>query len=334
MDAAAPPHPLTSDKGPAARNGYRSAAPGRDDATMAIVEVHGLRKTYGPVTAVDDVSFTVAEGEVFGILGPNGAGKTTSVECVEGLRIPDAGTVRVAGFDPVREHDAVTRVLGVQLQESELQAKLTVRESLEMYSAFYDRPADWRPLVERLGLENQLGQRFGRLSGGQKQRLFIALSLLGNPRVAVFDELTAALDPRARRDTWQLVRDINASGVTILLVTHFMEEAQHLCDRVAVFDRGRVAALDTPDALVRSSDSAVVISFRPSAPLPEGRLEALPGTVSVAYDGATVIIKGNDDTVDAVTSLIAHERFTAHGLRIVDATLDDAFLSITAREES
>ncbi|HLL67404.1 MAG TPA: ABC transporter ATP-binding protein [Micromonosporaceae bacterium] len=301
---------------------------------MSIVEVQGLRKTYGAITAVDDVNFTVAEGEVFGILGPNGAGKTTAVECVEGLRVPDAGRIRVAGFDPIRDRDDVTRLLGVQLQESELQAKLTVREALEMYSAFYARPADWRPLVERLGIEKQLGQRFGRLSGGQKQRLFIALSLVGNPRVAVFDELTTALDPRARRETWQLVRDINSSGVTILLVTHFMEEARYLCDRVAVFDRGKVAALDTPDALIRNSDSSVVISFRPSEPLLDARLESLPGAVSVAHQGAKVVIKGNDDTVNAVTSMIVRERITAQELRIVDATLDDAFLRIIAKADA
>ena len=301
---------------------------------MSIVEVQGLRKTYGAMTAVGGVSFTVAEGEVFGILGPNGAGKTTAVECVEGLRVPDAGTIRVAGFDPIRQHDDVAKLLGVQLQNSELQAKLTVREALEMYSAFYSKPADWRPLVDRLGIEKQLGQRFGKLSGGQKQRLFIALSLVGNPRVAVFDELTAALDPRARRETWQLVRDLNSSGMTILLVTHFMEEAEYLCDRVAVFDRGKVVALDTPDALIRNSDGSVVISFRPLMPLTDAALESLPGAMSVGYEGAKVVIKGNDDTVNAVTSMIAGERITAQGLRIVDATLDDAFLRITGRAEA
>ncbi|AGZ40799.1 ABC transporter ATP-binding protein [Actinoplanes friuliensis] len=301
---------------------------------MSIVDVQGLRKTYGAVTAVDDVSFTVAEGEVFGILGPNGAGKTTVVECVEGLRIPDAGTIRVAGFDPHRQRDEVTRILGVQLQASDLQPKLTVQETLEMYSAFYAGPADWRPLVERLDLEEQLSRRFGKLSGGQKQRLFIALSLLGNPRVVVFDELTTALDPRARRRTWELVRDINASGVTILLVTHFMEEAQYLCDRVAVFDRGEVVALGTPDELISSSAGAIVISFRLSEPLPEGKLESLPGTVSVAYEGAKVVVRGSDDTVDALISMIVRERISAQGLRIVDATLDDAFLSITANAEA
>lgn len=168
---------------------------------MAIVEVSGLRKAYGGRTVVDGVSFAVEEGEIFGILGPNGAGKTTTVECVEGLRVPDAGTVRVAGLDPAADHDRVTGLLGAQLQESELQPKLTVREALELYASFYPHPADWRPLAERLGLTTQLTTRFAKLSGGQKQRLFIALALIGGPRVVVLDELTTGLDPRARRDT-------------------------------------------------------------------------------------------------------------------------------------
>ena len=301
---------------------------------MTLVEVQGLRKVYGDRTVVDDVGFTVEEGEIFGILGPNGAGKTTTVECVEGLRIPDAGTIRVAGFDPVHQHDELTRILGVQLQESDLQAKLTVAESLEMYSAFYPNPVDWRTLVERLGLEQQLKQPFGKLSGGQKQRLFILLSLIGNPKLVVFDELTTALDPRARRETWELVREINDGGVTIMLVTHFMEEAQHLCDRVAVFDRGKIVALDSPEGLISSSDSSVVISFQPSRPLSDATVEALPGVSSATREGPRVVIKGTDETVDAVLSLLTRENVTAHKLRVVDATLDDAFLSITAKAEA
>ena len=244
--------------------------------TAPVIEVTELRKSYAGRPAVDGVSFAVEEGEIFGILGPNGAGKTTTVECVEGLRVPDSGRVRVAGLDPVTEHEATRRVLGAQLQESELQAKLTVREALELYSAFYPSPLDWRPLAERLGLTAKLDTRFARLSGGQKQRLFIALALVGNPRAVVLDELTTGLDPRARRDTWELIEDIRANGVTVLLVTHFMEEAQRLCDRIAVIDRGRVAALDTPAGLIRRSAGATVISFTPSAPLDERDLGALP----------------------------------------------------------
>ncbi|MFE4626814.1 ABC transporter ATP-binding protein [Streptomyces mirabilis] len=296
---------------------------------MSVIEVTGLRKSYGGRPVVDGVSFAVEEGEIFGILGPNGAGKTTTVECVEGLRIPDAGRVRVTGLDPVADHEQVARVLGAQLQESELQAKLTVREALELYASFYPHPADWKPLAERLGLTAKLTTRFAKLSGGQKQRLFVALALIGNPRVVVLDELTTGLDPRARRDTWQLIEDVRASGVTVLLVTHFMEEAQRLCDRIAVIDKGRVAALDTPSGLIRRSAGSTVISFTPSAPLDEGDLNALPALASVEHKDGRITLSGTDETVNAVITLLARGHITAHQLRVSDATLDDAFLDLT-----
>ncbi|MCX5601368.1 ABC transporter ATP-binding protein [Streptomyces phaeochromogenes] len=298
-------------------------------ASTPMIEVTDLRKSYGGRPAVDRVSFTVEEGEIFGVLGPNGAGKTTTVECVEGLRVPDAGRVRVTGLDPVTEHAATRQVLGAQLQESELQAKLTVREALELYAAFYTRPLDWRPLAERLGLTDKLTTRFAKLSGGQKQRLFIALALIGNPRIVVLDELTTGLDPRARRDTWELIEDIRANGVTVLLVTHFMEEAQRLCDRIAVIDKGRVAALDTPAGLIRRSAGATVISFTPSARLDDRDLNALPGLASVEYKDGRVTLSGTDETVNAVITLLARTHVTAHQLRVTDATLDDAFLDLT-----
>jgi ABC-2 type transport system ATP-binding protein len=296
---------------------------------MPIVEVNGLRKSYGGKDVVRDVSFAVDEGEIFGILGPNGAGKTTVVECVEGLRTPDAGDIRVAGLDPRRDQTAMAEVLGVQLQTSELQPKLTVSEALELYSAFYSDPLDWRTLADRLSLGSLLHQRFGKLSGGQRQRLFIALALVGRPRVVVFDELTTALDPRARRETWTLVEEVRRSGVTILLVTHFMEEAQRLCDRIAVLDRGRIVAIDTPAGLIRLSDSQTVISFRPSRPLPDADLRALPGALSVAEHGGQLTITGTDETANAVISLLAANGVTAAQLRVLDATLDEAFLHLT-----
>ncbi|MGW5432645.1 ATP-binding cassette domain-containing protein [Streptomyces sp. NPDC004059] len=294
----------------------------------SVIEVTDLRKSYGGRAVVDGVSFAVEEGEVFGILGPNGAGKTTTVECVEGLRVPDTGRVRVAGLDPVADHDEVARILGAQLQQSELQPKLTVREALELYASFHPDAADWRPLAERLGLTAKLGTRFARLSGGQRQRLFIALALVGNPRVVVLDELTTGLDPRARRDTWQLIEDVRASGVTVLLVTHFMEEAQRLCDRIAVIDKGRVAALDTPAGLIRRSAGATVISFTPSAPLDDD-LAALPAIASIERKDGRITLSGTDETVNAVITLLARHRVTAHQLRVLDATLDDAFLDLT-----
>ncbi|MCQ4210092.1 ABC transporter ATP-binding protein [Streptomyces longispororuber] len=299
-----------------------------------LIEVAGLRKSYAGRAVVDDVSFTVDEGEIFGILGPNGAGKTTTVECVEGLRTPDAGRIRVAGLDPVRDHAQVTGLLGAQLQESEIQPKLTVREALELYASFYPDPLDWRPLAGRLRLEEKLGTRFAKLSGGQKQRLFIALALVGNPRVVVLDELTTGLDPRARRDTWQLIEDVRDRGVTVLLVTHFMEEAQRLCDRIAVIDKGRVAALDTPSGLIRQAAGATVISFTPSAPLDDQELAALPGLASTAHKDGRVTLTGGDETVNAVLTLLARHHITAHQLRVSDATLDDAFLDLTGAGQS
>ncbi|SDZ29384.1 ABC-2 type transport system ATP-binding protein [Asanoa ishikariensis] len=217
----------------------------------AVIEVQELHKRYGDKVAVDDVSFRVEEGEIFGILGSNGAGKTTTVECVEGLRRADRGTIRVFGLDPVRDRAELTQRLGVQLQGAHLPEKLRVGEALELYRSFYRRPADPATLMAALGLDGIRQTRFGKLSGGQQQRLSIALALIGNPRVAVLDELTTGLDPRARRETWRLIEDVRAGGVTILLVTHFMDEAERLCDRVAVIDAGRVVALDTPAALTK-----------------------------------------------------------------------------------
>ncbi|TDC22074.1 ABC transporter ATP-binding protein [Streptomyces sp. 8K308] len=299
---------------------------------MSIIEVQDLRRSYGGRTVVDGVSFAVEEGEIFGVLGPNGAGKTTTVECVEGLRVPDSGRIRVAGLDPVGDHAELTGVLGVQLQESELQPKLTVREALELYAACYPRPADWRPLAERLGLTGRLSTRFAKLSGGQKQRLFIALALIGNPRVVVLDELTTGLDPRARRDTWELIEDVRDSGVTVLLVTHFMEEAQRLCDRIAVIDQGRIAALDTPAGLIRRSTGATLISFTPSVPLDESELAELPDVASIAWKDGRITLAGTDETVNAVITLLARGHVTAHQLRVTDATLDDAFLDLTGAD--
>ncbi|MGX2993737.1 ABC transporter ATP-binding protein [Streptomyces sp. JNUCC 64] len=296
---------------------------------MAIVEVSELRKTYGEKRAVDGVSFTVEEGEVFGILGPNGAGKTTTVECVEGLRRPDGGSVRVAGYDPAAERDPVTRILGVQLQESGLQPKITVREAFGLYAACYPDPADWRVLAERLGLTEKLRTRFAKLSGGQKQRLAIALALIGRPRIVVLDELTTGLDPRARRDTWQLVEDVRDSGVTVLLVTHFMEEADRLCDRIALVDKGRITALDTPAGLIGRTTGGTAVSFVPSAPLDTRLLTALPPVRSVTRQDGRIVVNGTDETAHAVLSLLAGRGVSAHRLRVTGTTLDDAYLDLT-----
>jgi ABC-2 type transport system ATP-binding protein len=216
---------------------------------MTVIEVEDLRKSYGDTRAVDGVSFTVEKGETFGVLGHNGAGKTTTVECLVGLRRPDSGTVCVLGVDPARRRRALAQRTGVQRQESELPDRLRVAEAMRLFAAFYDRPDDWRAVLERWGLGPIANKAFGDLSGGQKQRLKLAMALVGGPELVVLDELTTGLDPVARRETWTLIGDLKASGTTAVLVSHFMDEAEELCDRVAVFGRGRVIALGSPREL-------------------------------------------------------------------------------------
>ncbi len=217
------------------------------------LEVIGLRKTYGKKTAVDGLSLRVAEGEVFGILGPNGAGKTTTVECAEGLRRPDGGSIRVFGIDPYRDRAAARRLVGAQLQESQLPDKITVAEAVSLYASFYPEPADTEALIARLGLTEQRNTRYRKLSGGQKQRVSIALALVGRPRLVVFDELTTGLDPAARRESWRLVTELRDHGVTVLLVTHYADEAERLCDRVALIQAGRLTACGRPAELIACS---------------------------------------------------------------------------------
>src|ERR1700733_12582148 len=221
----------------------QTAQPDAAAGSGLAVEITHLRKTYGPLVAVDDVSFSVAEGEIFGILGPNGAGKTTTVECAVGLRQADAGEIRLLGLDPRTGRGRIREIVGVQLQASAMPARLRVGEILAMYRSFYRDPADVGELIEALGLAGKRGAYYKSLSGGQRQRLSVALALIGRPRIAVLDEMTTGLAPAARRDAWELIAGIRDRGVTILLVTHFMEEAERLCDRVALIDHGRLAGL-------------------------------------------------------------------------------------------
>jgi ABC-2 type transport system ATP-binding protein len=297
----------------------------------AVIEVRNLRKAYGDTVAVDDVSFTVQEGEIFGILGPNGAGKTTTVECVEGLRTADRGEISVLGLDPRRDRAELTQQLGVQLQDSQLPDRLKVAEALDLYSSFYRAPADWRMLMDVLGLADKARTRFKNLSGGQKQRLSIALALVGNPRVAVLDELTTGLDPQARRDTWDLIEGVRDRGVTIVLVSHFMEEAERLCDRVAVIDSGRVVVVDTPAALAERVETEQRIQFRPSIPLDDVLLTSLPEVTSVLHRGEVVVVTGSGNALNAVISVLTRNQIVAQQLRVEQASLEDAFLALTGK---
>ncbi|MFI0419380.1 ABC transporter ATP-binding protein [Spongiactinospora sp. 9N601] len=296
---------------------------------MTVIDVRNLRKEYGPHVAVDDVSFSVEHGEIFGILGPNGAGKTTTVECVEGLRRADAGTLKVLGLDPHADGKRLRRRIGIQLQESQIPERLKVWEALDLHSSFYDTPTDWRRLLDDWGLAAKRDTPFAKLSGGQKQRLFIMLALVGSPELVVLDELTTGLDPQARRDTWELIERVRAGGVTVLLVTHFMEEAERLCDRVMVIDAGRVVAVDSPSGLISRAVPEQRVRFRPSAPLDERLLTGLPEVTRVSMTGTRVEVSGNGDLLHAVTSVLARHQIVAADLRIDQPSLDDAFVVLT-----
>jgi ABC-2 type transport system ATP-binding protein len=301
---------------------------------MSIIDVQQLRKRYGDTVALDDLSLTIEEGEIFGILGPNGAGKTTLVECICGLRRPDEGQITVGGVDPLRQRDELRSLVGVQLQESAQPPKLTVREAVELYASFYREPADGDRLLEMLGLGAKRDTRYAKLSGGQKQRLSVALALIGRPRIAVLDELTTGLDPQARRDVWALIEQIRAGGVTVVLVTHFLEEAERLCDRLAVIDSGSVVALDTPAALASATDSEQRIRFQPSVPVREEQLASLPGVRNVEVHGHQVVVTGTGDVLGTVIAALACENVVAGQLRVDQTSLEDAFVALTSHDSN
>jgi ABC-2 type transport system ATP-binding protein len=301
-----------------------------DAGHMNIIEVTKLTKRYDGRPVVDDVSFSVEDGEIFGILGPNGAGKTTTVESIAGLRQPDAGAIRVLGLDPQRDRGQLRAVVGVQLQESELPDRMTVREAVELFASFYEAPEDPSTLIDELGLTEKRGTAYRNLSGGQKQRLSIALALVGRPKVAILDELSTGLDPQARRETWQLIESIRDRGVTVILVTHLMEEAERLADRVAVIDSGRLIALDSPAAIVSRVDPEQKLRFRPSAPIEDRLLTDLPEVKAVQHAGPVLVVSGTGNLIHAVTSVLAQHQVVANDLRVEQASLDDAYLALTA----
>ena len=322
---------LSSDRGAPGAAGSRVAGQGIAPDTRAALEVSHLRKTYGTTVAVDDVSFSVAEGEIFGILGPNGAGKTTTVECVIGLRIPDAGAIHVMGLDPRVDREDLHAIVGVQLQASALPARLKVGEILDLFHSFYREAADLEEIIDALGLAGKRNDYYRSLSGGLKQRLSIALALIGNPRVAVLDEMTTGLDPQARRDTWALIEGVRDRGVTIVLVTHYMDEAERLCDRVALLDRGRIVAIGTPEGLADRAGVPKRVRFVPSKAFDDRLLADLPGVRTVGHEGEHVIVTGSGELANIVILTLAAAGVTATDLHLDSANLEDAFVQLTGR---
>jgi ABC-2 type transport system ATP-binding protein len=297
-----------------------------------VIRVEGLRKTYGSVVAVDRVYFDVVRGEIFGVVGPNGAGKTTIVECLAGLRRPDGGTVRVLDLDPQREGRKLWERVGVQLQQAALPADLKTWEALDLYASFYESAVDWRPLLAQWGLEEKRNSRFKDLSGGQKHRLFIALALVNEPELVFLDEITTGLDPQARRATWELVREIRKKGTTVVLVTHFMDEAEKLCDRVAIVDHGRLVALDSPEALIRDLDAETSVRVGAADGFDAASLRTVPGVRRVTREGDDVVVHGSGPLLARVVVALDRRGVIPTDVSVGKPTLEDVFIEKTGRK--
>ncbi len=298
--------------------------------SQTAVHVHGLRKAYGRTVAVDDVSFDVQSAEIFGLIGPNGAGKTTTMECVEGLRAADGGTISVLGLDPAREGSLLQQRIGVQLQEAQLQKRITVGEAVGFWASLHRHPVDGHRLLEQLGLGDKRNAWFMTLSGGQKQRLFIALALINDPELVFLDELTTGLDPQARLAIWGLIRGIRERGKTVFLTTHLMEEAERLCDRVAIIDHGRLVDVGSPSALVSRHCPERTVVVTAADPGAADRFRTLPRVTAVVGDGPQLSIRGlGDDFVTDVVRCLAAHQIHVTDFRTVSPTLEDVFLKLT-----
>jgi ABC-2 type transport system ATP-binding protein len=299
----------------------------------AVLAVEGLTKRYGKLTAVDGISFSVPRGETFGLLGPNGAGKTTTLEIIEGLRTPDGGSITLLGKDAVRDRRAVQQRIGVQLQSQTLWAELTVEETLKMFAALFRNSVPVRGLMERFALMEKRRELVRGLSGGQKQRLSVATALVNDPEIVFLDEPTTGLDPSARQSFWDLIRELQGDGKTVIVTTHYMEEAEALCDRVAIMDRGQIMAMDTPRQLVRglSFDSTVECGF--AGAIDHGLLQALPAVHDVKTEDGVFFLFTNDvaATLARLMELRDEGGSRVQSLHVGTATLEDVFIALTGR---
>jgi ABC-2 type transport system ATP-binding protein len=295
-----------------------------------VIEVSNLRKTYKSTVAIDDISFQVQEGEIFGLLGPNGAGKTTTVECLQGLRHQDSGTIRVLGLDPQADASNLKKQIGSQLQESALPDRIKVWEALDLFASTGAVTVDWSALIEQWGLKEKRNAAFGTLSGGQRQRLLIALALVNNPKVVFLDEMTTGLDPAARRVTWELIKAIRDRGTTVILVTHFMDEAENLCDRVAIMNNGKIAALDTPQQLINIHANQIKVIFS-TEKTDIDWLKSVPHVHNFSRYGQRIEVEGDGPVLALVAAELVKHGIIPPDLRKEQPSLEDVFLKITGR---
>ena len=295
-----------------------------------VIEVSNLRKNYKSTAAIDDISFHVDDGEIFGLLGPNGAGKTTIVECLQGLRHQDSGTIRVLGLDPQADASNLKKQIGSQLQESALPDRIKVWEALDLFASTSAGFVNWPTLIEQWGLKEKRNAAFGTLSGGQRQRLLIALALVNNPKVVFLDEMTTGLDPAARRVTWELIRAIRDRGTTVILVTHFMDEAETLCDRLAIMNQGKIAAMDTPQNLINTYADSIKVIFSTERTDIDW-LKSVPHVHSFSRHGQRIEVEGDGPVLALVAAELVKHGIVPLDLSKEQPTLEDVFLKITGR---
>ena len=299
----------------------------------AVIQVKNLKKSYGKIKAVDDISFEIYEQEIFGLVGPNGAGKTTAIECIEGLRKPNSGDLMVLDLNPTSNGRALRNMIGIQLQESQLPARIKVWEAMSLFSSFYKKNIESEPLLKDLGLEEKKKSYFDKLSGGQKQRLFIALSLINDPQLIFLDELTTGLDPQARRTTWDLISSVRNKGKTIFLTTHFMEEAEKLCDRVAIMDKGKIIALDTPVNLIKDIATETRLRFSVTESPELDLLDNIKSISKYEKSGSNITIYGHDKgMVKDVVNFLVNRNIDFYDLQTEQSTLEDVFLALTGKQ--
>lgn len=297
-----------------------------------IISVQNLQKRYGEMVAVNGISFDVQPGEIFTIVGPNGAGKTSTVESIIGLRKPDSGSISLLGMDPQQQRAEIAQRIGVQLQHAKLHDRLKVWEAFDLFRTFYRHTIPWEPLLEQWGLSEKRNTAVDKLSGGQQQRLFIALALLNDPEVVFLDELTTGLDPQARRATWELVRDVRKQGKTVILITHFMDEAQELADRVAIIDHGKLIALDTPANLIKSLNQEKRVVFTPNISFDPELLRYNNGVTGYEWNGRQLVVRGQGALLQHVAAELEAQGVTPTDLRLESATLEDVFLMLTGKQ--
>lgn len=302
-------------------------------STQAIIKVKDLHKYYKDVKAVNGVGMEIYEGEIFGMVGPNGAGKTTTIECIEGLRAPDKGAIEVLGLSPQKDNYILKKQIGIQLQEGTLPHRIKVKEVMKLFASFYPNPMHWQSLLKQVGLEDKENSYYEKLSGGQKKRLHIALSLIGNPKIIFFDELTTGLDPQARRNTWDMILQIRKEGKTIFLTTHYMEEAQELCDRVCIIDYGKIVALDKPQSLIQNLDVESKVIFTLDDSLNLKILQDLPCVSKVEKINGQVIVYGKEkNLLTTVVQVTQSQGVSLQNLEAKQPTLEDVFIALTGRE--